>query len=334
MLTTNRKDLLKRLKMAQVGVSDRGILEQSECFVFTDGRIIAFNDEVLVNTKGLKGIEGAVRANELILFLERYPDKEVTVEIDQSKLKVKGKRRQANLTLERKIRLPFITVPKPETWHTLEASVPLSLQYASEVCGQDETQWMSTCVHVTPRIIEACDNYRAIRIAEKTGFPQEVCLPAASIERLLQVGELSAVSISGGWCHFKTKSDAVVSLRTLAGSYRDDIKNVGLFDAEEVKLPARLKEIVSRATVLISPGYAALVKVELKNNRLVVESHGEAGWYAEEKKVPYKGSHLAFEVNPKLLQDLLGLSHTVEIGKGKMRIKSSNMVFTIVLQAV
>lgn len=115
MLTTNRKDLLKRLKMAQVGVSDRGILEQSECFVFTDGRIIAFNDEVLVNTKGLKGIEGAVRANELILFLERYPDKEVTVEIDQSKLKVKGKRRQANLTLERKIRLPFITVPKPET---------------------------------------------------------------------------------------------------------------------------------------------------------------------------------------------------------------------------
>ena len=44
----NRKDLIKVLKKVQPGLASQEIIEQSGAFVFTDGRVFTYNDEIAV----------------------------------------------------------------------------------------------------------------------------------------------------------------------------------------------------------------------------------------------------------------------------------------------
>jgi DNA polymerase III sliding clamp (beta) subunit (PCNA family) len=334
---TNRESLLGTLKVASVGASlppKMVVLEQSDCLVFKDGELIAFNDEIMVRCPSPLTFDMVVSAGDLLKILGKLPDKDVELKIKNGELVVKGKRRSAGIVVQKEVALPYTEVPGPAKFHSLGEGVTQTLKQAARTCGKDQSNPITTMVHVTPDAVEATDNFRLFRSALKTGFPGEVLIPALGLQALETV-PLYKVSVNKGWVHFRTSKKkgegAVVSVRAAMDDYPDLGPVLKMKQKEVVKLPSNLADMVERSEVM-SEGADPLVHVTVEKGFLTLKQQKENGWYREQKKLPYKGTPLSFQVNPKFLVEVLQRTTTVQVGKNKMKIESDGVEFVVTLE--
>lgn len=329
----NRKELHETLTISAKGLTKREILAQSNAFIFAGDSLITFNGEVLTRTKNPLDIQGAIPADDLLALLAKFPDEEVEVLIKGEELVVKGSRRAAGITRCAEIELPYDDVPTPKNWGAVPPDLMKVLLQGARVCGKDETQPRTTEIHVTPDMVEACDNFRLFRYMINTAFKKEVLIPASSLE---SVGNLRAthVDIRKGWVHFKTPSKHIISIRCSSGEYPDLGPMMKLKDPEKVRLPKNLGQILSRAEVMHETAYDARVDITIAEGKLMLKATKEAGWYRETKKVRYAGRPLKFSVHPKFLEEVLKKANQVLIGGNRIKFESGNEVFVVCLEVV
>ena len=329
-----REDFLKILNIAAVGLTRREILEQSNSFVFTEDYLVTFNGEVLTKCKNpLDDVTGAVGAEDLTKLLSKFPDEFIEVIDKGDELRIKaGGRRSAGITKAAEVALPFDDVPAPKKWNPIPETLLSVLHQAARVCGQDETQPRTTEVHVTEDKVEACDNFRLFRYTMDTGFKKELLIPALSVAGLAGL-VFTHCSTRGGWVHFKTESDHVVSLRCSQGEYPDisPLLEMGK-KTEKVTLPSNLADILGRAEVMHETSYDAVVSVTIKEGELTLKASKEGGWYKETKRVKYSGRPLQFQVHPKFLEDVLQKTHKVLIGGDRLKLEAGDAVFIVCLE--
>jgi len=340
-MKVSKSELVKAFQLASMGLSGTEILEQSDCFVFRDGKLISFSGEVLVCLDSPVDIDNAViPAKDILKLLPKFPDEEVEVICRENEFVIKGKGRTIGVPCHSEIYLPFESVPEPDTWFELDPSIGKSLWYAVRVCRQDETQPRVSCVHITSDSIEACDGFRLFRRNGATGFPGEVLVPAKSLEGLLEYS-LSRASMAdeGGWCYFQLDNGAQISLHCLTSEYYSENQIDSVLDmegGEQVELPSELSDIAERARVMAGDegaSYNALIGVSISDNTLMVTSRKLTGWYRERVRVNHSGKPLSFEVNPELLIETLKHTQQVAIAPGKMGIElDTNQFLVMVLQ--
>jgi DNA polymerase III sliding clamp (beta) subunit (PCNA family) len=229
------------------------------------------------------------------------------------------------------ISLPFDAVPPPSGWAKLGEETPKMLQQAARTCGKDLTQELTTYVHVTPAIVEACDNFRLFRTYMKTGFPEEGLLPYSSV---LQLGRLpiKRVAMGEGWTHFRIADRQTISIRCSHEEYPDMNELLQIGDAEELTLPANLGEIVERTVVMMNAEEEPSVRVQLSENQLVLESRKDSGWYKEKKRIKYEGSPMEFDINPKFLVEILSRTRKVMVNSDhRMKLEADGIQFVVAL---
>lgn len=331
--------LLARLEEAAIAVSPKAVLEQSECFVFTGDKLITFNDEIMVRTQNPLGFDVVVNAADLKETLAKLPDDEISVTFGGGELRVKGKRRTAGLTATAEATLPISEVPAPDKWARLEEGVLSSLLQAARVCGNGNAQYLATVVHITPNLVEGCDNSRLYRVTGATGFPGPVLIPARSVAALDKM-ELTKVCIGKGWVHFKTAGGAEISVVCSNEKYHPNIdKLLEMNEAEKITLPANLGEIIERAEVFNSGAYDDRVGVKIQTGEIVITSRkeggesGGGGWYRERKKIGYTGRLLNFNINPKFLVEVLKKNRDVAVNDRKLKLVSGPVQFVVCLEA-
>lgn len=330
-MNVNRVSLLASLQEASLGLSSKENLEQSNCFCFSEGSLVTFNDQILVRLKSPLDFDGVVIATDLVKVLEKFPDDEVDVIRKGSEIVIKGNRRTAGISCEAEVRLPFETVPKPEKWSKLAEGASAMLQQAARTCGHDETQFLTTVVHVTPQRIEACDNYRLFRADGPTGFPEEILIPASGIEGLMKLAVIRTC-IGKGWVHFRLDSGTSVSVRASHEKYHDGVDQLlKLKNGEDVSLPGNLEDIISRAQVMNDNTFDARISVAIQDGQIEVTARKETGWYKERKKVTYKGQPLIFDINPAFLSEVLKRTTDVVVGDGRMKIAVDNITCVVSL---
>ncbi len=330
-MKVQRDQLVSSLQEAAIGLSPSGLLEQSDCFIFSGGRIITFNDEIMVSAKSVLDLELAVPAADLLKLLSRWPDTEVEITATGSELVLQGKKRKAGLACATEILLPFDSVPKAEQWSVVPEATNNALQQAARTCGKDQTLFLTTCVHVTSSIIEACDNHRLYRATGKTGFKSEVLLPASTLSQL-SGKPIRKVSIVKGWTHFRLKSGVTVSLRCYQEKYHESMADIlEMKDATEVTFPANVADLLSRAEVMLEKQYDSRVNIAIEKGQLVMTSRKDAGWYEERKKIRYSGQALRFGAHPQFLSDILKQARKVFITRGKLKIEGDGQEFVVVL---
>jgi hypothetical protein len=329
----NREMLLNALRFARLGAATRGeTLEQSNSFVFVEDKLITFNDEIMTQSPSPLDFTSAILADELLKIIDKMPDEELEVESKGGEVHVKGAKRSAGITSFKEISLPYDAVPPPGKWSKLGDGVLNMLQQAARTCGRDVTQELTTLVHVTPKMVEACDNWRLFRADMETGFPEECLLPAASVLQIATL-ELKRVSINEGWAHFRTSAKQTISIRTSKEKYHsglDDLLNIG--ESQEVNLPKNLSDIVSRTVVMMNAEEEPRVSIKLKPEQLTVESRKDTGWYRERKRIKYNGDEMEFEVNPKFLVELLQRTHKVHVSKRhRIKLEADGVQFVVAL---
>lgn len=331
-MRVNRETLLGALESVSPGLAKREIVEQSDCFVFTGKRVITYNDEVAVQAKSpLNGqLEGAVRAAPLMTLLQKLAEDEVEIRADEAELRIKGKQKQAGVRMDAEVTLPVGSVEKPGKWTALPEGFLDALQIATQCAGKDETEFILTCVYITPKYIEASDNVQIIRCPTETGFSEPALVRAASVKHIAGLG-VTHVSETKSWIHFRNKG-VIFSCRRYADEYPKLGQFYKLESPRKITLPGGLGEAVEKATVFSSENTEANdILIKLDTNELRIEGRGATGWYAEKKRINYDGERMAFRVSPTLLVDITERANECQLSAGRLKVKTGTYSYVVAL---
>ena len=335
MAMLKRDDLLKCLAAVDAGLSPKDVVEQSSCYVLQGGRLWTFNDNVACSVglpDGMEGVECAVPAIELRSLLSKLDDENLDVVLGDGEragqLLLKMKRRRAGLRVQLSVTLPVdeVKMPEDEKWTSVPEGFVEAVDAVGQVAGRGEQLFVLCCVHVTPKGLEACDNYQAIRYRLNTGLPESVLTKRDDLAKIVKLG-VEEWALSESWIHFRNSAGLVASCRRWSQSY----PNLGPLlevHGREGFLPKDLSNAIRKAEVFVSARDDAVgLTVDLNSSRLLLRAEGPVGWYEERQRTDYDGEPISFRIAPRLLREVCRRTSRCVIGDTKLRVAGEKYVY-------
>lgn len=326
MLRIKREELLQQLEAVQPGISKREIIEQSSCFIFKDGQVITYNDEVACRYKTDLGVEGAVQSEQFLTMLNKLKEEELEVVQENGEIILVGKGRKAGFRMEADITLPVHKVETPEEWHPLHEDFTDAINIVQQCAGRDESRFTLTCVHLHPKWVEACDNEQLSRYRIKTSLSASTLVKQQSLKHIVTLG-MTEISETQAWLHFRNSAGLVLSCRRYVEDYPDLTPLLEVKGAAAV-LPKGLAEAADRAEVFSGEDDDNnKVTVELRTGKCRIRGEGANGWYSETKPLKYSGVDLKFRIAPKLLAEIVRRHNECELNIGKLKVDGGKFVY-------
>lgn len=331
-MEVNREELLRSLETVAPGLAPRDIVEQSEKFVFMDGLVVTFNDEIYCHTGTNLKIEGAVSAAPLLSILRKLSDKTLKISVSQKgdSLILKGSGRRLEMGFFPEIFLPIDKVDLPTKWKKLPVEYSDAVNAVKRCASKDEALFMMQCVHIHPEWMESCDNFHLCRYSFKTGVREPCFVKRDSIKHMVDMG-MTHFSETDAWVHYKNPSGMNMSCRRVVGEDYPNLAPILESRGEPIILPKGLAEAAERANVFSSEEDDNIVKVELEPGRLFVSGKGITGRYKEVKKIKFTGDPRVFFIDPSLLAQLVRDYNECEITPDYLRVDAGSFVYVTCL---
>ena len=331
-MRVHRENLLHELESVQPGLSSREIVEQSSCFIFQNGKVLTFNEEIACTRDcGMAAeITGAVQAAPLLALLQKLPEDEIDVTLGSGELLIKGKKRKGGIRMDAEILLSVAAVETPAKWKKLPKDFTDAVSLVQQCAGKDEEKLATTCVHLHPQWIEACDNYQVARYHTEMGIAKECMVRRDAIKHIVGLG-MHKFSETDTWLHFKNPMGLVLSCRRFLDAY-DDL--TGFFDVKgkPVVLSKSIAEAVERSAVFASDNPEdTQIHVQLRPGKLRVKGVGVSGWFSETKAVQYSGAALDFMIPPKLFMELVRSHHECIVSDSMLKVEVGKYAYVTVL---
>lgn len=315
-MNIDRLVLKEALEIVKPGLASKDIIEQSTSFVFYEGKVITYNDEISIShpVEGLDNIEGVVSSEELYKFLSKSKSQEILIEASKESLLIKSGRAKVILKLIEDISLPIEEeilreVNEKSKWEKLPEEFVTGLKFAAQSCSKDMTNLKTTCVHINSKgVIEGTDNYRLAHYSFDKPFKIKTSLiPASSVIEIVKLNP-SYVLQGEDWCHFKTENGTIISSRVFYENFVDtsDVLNISK-GGHSITFPKKILEILERSDIF-SKRKSIIdesVEVSFAPGVLRINSENEAGKFTESTKFEYKGEKMSFSITPYLLKDIL-----------------------------
>ncbi len=334
-MKVNRAEFAKVLNIASKGLSTLGVVPGSDMFNFGGGKIVTFDGEVRVQMKDPVGIDAAVPSAELLNLVKRFSTEDIDVVLDdkKSEVRVVGAGARAGIGYQR-VSDMGLEIPKATGWFKPPETFIRDLISASKVCGQDNSMGITMCVRVQPDRIEACDNYRAMRIDRKTGVSGEFFLQADSVA-LLDKLQILKICVVDGWMHVRIEG-GMISLRGRQFTDAPCLDQLmTMFGSEEISFPKGLSEGIARSQVFIESAgmgnmqYHPKLTVTLTKNQAQITTRSSRGWFAEDLKLEYEGVELSFSAHPDSLIQILDHSFALRFQQGRLLACHDGMAMVI-----
>lgn len=328
-MEVNREVLLQQLESVLPGVSKRDIIEQSSCFVFNEGRVITYNDEITCTTACVLPFKGAVSANPLVEILRKL--KEETIDIEPGEeLVIRGKKRSVGIRMEQEISLPLDHLETPTKWKKLPEEFTEAVTYVKDCASSDQQTAILTCIHIRPDALEASDNYQIARFGLTMPIKNPVLVKQESLRYMTSL-DMVQFSETANWIHFRNGSKVILSCRRYEETFPDIQKHLQ-FEGSRVVLPKSLAEAVERARVFSAEtSDDEQIRVSIRPGKFRIRGEGTSGWYSEWTKTEYKGPALSFLISPELLTKLVGRTNECEVGESRLRVKQGKFVYVTAL---
>lgn len=313
MPSINREELLSQLESVQAGLSQKEVYEQSSCFVFQDGRVLTFNEDVACSLAcPLEGIEGAVQADALLKLLHKMKGETLSVEQENGNLILTKGRERVRLKMESEITLPVAVVEKPgKNWTELSPEFLEALAIVQECAAKDETRYDLTCVHIHPKWLEATDQYQFIRYRLKTGETESILVKKSQLSHIVGLG-MTEFNRTSTWIHFRNPTGVQLSCQWApSADYEFPTKGISKFletKGVPLSLPKGLADAAEKAAIISSNNTETdEIKVTLKNGQVRVVGYAkDVGKYERYfAKIKYSGRPLSFTISPKLFQEIV-----------------------------
>ena len=333
----DRTELLSQLEMVSAGLSKREMIEQSDCFVFVEGRLYTFNEQVSCSCDSVLGnLTAAVKADPLLSVLGKMTEDNIEIKITDNEFIIRGKRREAGIRLEKDIFLPIRTVQEPEEWNDLSDEFDRAVQLVSQCTSSDETKFGITCVHITPEGLEATDNYQLSKYMLKTDISEPALIRKDTLKSIVDLG-MDKISETSDWLHFKNPMGLVISCRRYSTEDNafPNFDNVISFEGQKTKLPTGISEAVEKAEIFSSENLDSdMIMVQLKPGQLKIKGEGNVGWFTEFHDVDYSGEDLRFRIAPKMLIEISNQHDECELNDKLIKVENDNFTYVTLLSIV
>lgn len=332
--------LLNALDRVKPGLasSDNGV-DQADCYVFTDGKVVTYNDEVSVScpVEGMDvDIEGAVRAEELYKMLNKLNASEVKLEVEEEEIKFKAGRSRAGLVLQKEVQLPLQEIGEIGEWQEIPEGLVSSLNFATGSASKTLGSFaVLSCVHASEKgHVEASDNLRITRCELDEELPVSSFLMPASSAKILHNYNMRYVAEGQGWIHFSNDDGVVFSSRILESEF-PDVEPYLKAEGQKLELPDGIMSVLDRAAVFReeddlsnSPGE---VLVELQKDKIKIRGENSAGWFEETGKVNYSGDELSFFISPEFFRQMLEQKCECQVASKVIKFIGQNWTHLIAL---
>lgn len=336
MSVINREILLAALEGVAPGLAAEDKIEQSACYAFQDGEVITFNDEVSCRSpSGLdKSFKGVLHAKEVLELLRKLPDDEIGLEVKEDKLLIIGKGKRTTLPLEKEIHLQVDVVEKPSEWKKLHDDFAEAVRTVAQCAGRNAAEFMYTCVHITPKWVEAADrgSGQICRWRLKTGITQSTLVRQSSIKHVTSLGMVE-FSETENWIHFRNTNKLMFSCRRFFETeYPDFVDLLNTEGGMATALPPALAEVAERAAIFSAENTDAnQLIIELAPGKIRVIGRGVRGEHREWKKIKYEGESMIFLTTPQLLTDLVKKHNQCMIAPERLKVASGRYVYVACL---
>lgn len=328
-----REDLLHKLESVTPGIATREAIEQSSCFVFKGGRVITFNDEVACSNECKIGFEGAVAAKPLLELLKKMVEDVVDISVAGGELLVKGKRRRSGITLEAEIMLPVDSIEPPTEWAEIGVDFADAINVVQHCAGKDPNNFHLMCIHMTPKYVEACDNYQVVRYKVDTGVTENCLIKKDSFRHIVGLG-MTEVSVGATWVHYRNPVGLMFSVRRESMDF-ESIDKILKTTGTKTTLPGGISEAVEKAEIFSSENSDNnVVVIELRTGELRIKGQGASGWYEERKEIKWEGDKFSFSIAPKLLVDVAARTNDCYIAPGILKVDGGKFVYVTCLGKV
>jgi hypothetical protein len=323
----DRAEALTAFGVVKSGLAKREIMQQSTCFVFQNGRLFTFNDEVFCSTVSPLGdFTGAVKAEPLINLFTRLVEDSLNIEFTDDRMVVKGIRKEACIRIETDIKLYAGDAGTASDWKPLPESFSDAVNVTRECAGTNKQEPMLTYIHMASSFIEATDRSQVVRY--NINLPIDDCLIRAdSIEGAIPL-DMCEVAKDFSWVHFRNAEGVIYSCRRFIGDYPDLGMFVEVVKGKDIQLPKDLSDVVAKAEIFSTEGSRGnYVTVELSRGRVVFAGYGVSGWYKELRQIDYDGDDIKFLIAPKLLVAISKKSTMCSIMPGRLHVKSGPFAY-------
>jgi len=320
-MKTNKQDFIRKLDLLTPGLSEDKIIEQANCFIFQDGVIRTYNDELAIKLPVDNiGLNGAIPAKELYDLLNRIKADQIDVNITETEFQIQAGRASAGIVVDSVIRLPINKPGEPKTWKKIKPEFFEALKFCQFAVAKNLVRPILTCVNVKKDKVEASDNLRAVDYKIPKLPIDPFVLPAKLIPTILKY-DITHIGLTNGWVHFKTTQGAFIACRTFNEQY-PDMEGAKIFDPDknykEFELPKNLKEVVERALIFADDEMSNLITVEVKKKTMTIKSQSLTGWYKEGIRNKNESEDFTFHINPKLFLEILPKITTCKVGSTKI----------------
>lgn len=336
-MTVNREKLLYALESVQPGLATREILEQSSCFVFKNGEVITFNEEISCRATSTldPAIEGAVQATPMLEILRKLQEDEIDVFVDEQKIRIKGKRRKSWHAFEQKIVLPIEYVEKPGKWNKLHSEFAEAINIVQQCAEKDESVFSLTCVHIHPEYVEACSNSQICRWPLKTKIKQATIVRRGSIRHITTLG-VNEFSETDSWLHFRNPKGTILSCRRYIDTNDfPDLSELLQITGTPMTLPNSLEEAVEKANIFSAQNADNnYLRVVIRPGKFKIIGEGISGGYEEFRNFPYDGPAFEFLIAPELLKELAKKHRDCIISEDRLKVDAGSYQYLTCLSKV
>ncbi len=316
----NREVLLKQLEYVTPGLAKREVVEQSTCFIFRDGKVYTFNDEVACVADCPLKIEGAVPADKLLAVLRKLNDDELDITVSDGQVKIKGEQsRRVSIRMDEEIALEVDAVEEPGKWRPLPEDFNEAVGVVQSCASNDASRFRLTCIHIHPDYLEACDDFQLARYPLKTGLKKPMLIKRDSLKWLtgLDPTEMSATK---NWMHFRNPAGLVLSCRRYVEEYHD-MDSFLVVEGTKTVFPKGIETTVGLASIFSSDNEDLnQLLIRIKPGRMRIEGHGKSGFYQEDKKVNYDGPPTEFQIAPDLFLTISKRAAECIVGDGRLKV--------------
>lgn len=316
-----KQEIIDILKKVEPGLSLKELIPQSTCFLFTDGEISTFNNEVGLRHPIQLPFTGAIPAKEFLQFLLKVKQEEIELTYDAvaTEVKLKAGRAKAGIKIDPEIKVPIEKTPSKKQWRSVPDNFVTAVEFCLFSAAADLSMGVLSCLHITPEAVESSDNMRITRFSYTEKMDIEPFLIPATSAREIPKMDIKQLAVTESWVHFKEKSGMIFSCRRVNDKFVDLSPHIKV-EGSPIKLPEVTDDILDKATIFVKDSLIEeSVTVNVTKGKFTVYASGSAGWFKESSKVDYKGKDIEFQIAPSLLKSILDK-------KGKCKISDSKMI--------
>lgn len=327
----SREKLLEGLQAVRPGLSMSKVAEEGTYVTFTGSSMSTYNEKICVVYPFETEFQCSVSADKMHKILMNVPEGEMGILLRDGKLMLTGEKFQAEFMAFSESS-PFVADIPRAGWKRIPSDFMEGLFLCSFSASKDMSAGELVGVRVEGTSIIASDDLRISRYTMRRGVKESFTVPASAVIEMREYAFVEYV-LDPVWIYFRTRENAVFSVRRIEGEFAFDWGKYFEMDGEEVDLPQDLKKVVDTVSILTEDIFELdkVIDVKIDGMNIYCKGGGKQGCIQIETDVGEYFSGISFSINPIFFSQVLEICSSMVVGKDMIWLKSDKFEHVMAL---